>query len=56
MLTGKQAAAAIGQKASDLCAELKERGIVSALAMIGVGEKPDSISAVLAFHAVQDAA
>ena len=56
MLTGKQAAAAIRQKASDLCAELKERGIIPALTMIGVGEKTDGVSAILALYTVQDAA
>ncbi|MBP0969284.1 MAG: hypothetical protein J5744_03970 [Oscillospiraceae bacterium] len=56
MLTGRQAAAAIKQKASDLCTELNERGIIPALAIIGVGENSYGISAVLALHTVQAAA
>ena len=43
-LTGKQVAAAIKEKASALCAELKGKGIVPTLAVIRVGEKPDDIA------------
>lgn len=44
ILSGKPVANAINEKASVLCATLKENGITPVLAIIRVGEKPDDIT------------
>ncbi len=44
ILSGRPVAKALNQKASVLCASLKERGVTPVLGIIRVGEKPDDIA------------